>query len=1194
MHPGKPQTIRFDSKRNFPRTVNHIIYKYYLTHMTPKTQFRAPRSRPWMALAIVALMVTCSWPILAAPASNESATEAARDMPPAPPKNIILCSMGPADPYYAVVTDYKDLRGVPDAYVVKFDPTNVYAILPTLKSLQPRYVTIIMKPLELQINFTREFLMMSTQLDDDPFSDFSYGIITGATVSDAQNFIDNIEKAETQGIQTLPLNWSGFSASSINFVSTYPMGYVSELNTSSYSMIYMAENDTGSGLNYFLSNAQVMKNAKVLDIGNNGDPHMVWLFEGGNTDPNPPVWDYNASWVEDPAHARVGLTSNNISQYDLFPAVAFNGACHSGETKSVMVEDDIFATFGDTGGVRRFYTMSDNFSFALSILKTNITGYFAPVGANNANEKDETLYDAFLYNEPLGDIAKRSTDGVIMGFLGNRPNLTIFKEGGSSYGPDIGPSGNFDPNDWSGAKYMLGGKANRVYFGDPLYNPYAQDHTDTIDYTTHKLTPINSTHLRIDLTTNKPSGFQASFWDKFHYSKTRVYEAIELPAAYTNVAGFTVINTSRPLEQAIHAIEEFGGRTYLHLELDTADDPYNALALNASFMISVPAPPAYGVDILGANQTKVALPGATVNFTFDVKNTGDLVDNISLQPTLPPTGWGFHLSFNGSNIAVGATRTAQVNISLPPNALFDDFANVTIRAVSQGNTSVKDTLNLTTRVAVQRGVDILGSRLTGRARPGETREFMVQVINTGNIADAYTLNITDINRQATVVLHNKTLAVGPKMTATTLVSVTAPTYALAGSNVSVRVNATSNNDSSKHDSTLLVTFVDPIFAFKVLGNDQTCSTAPGVPWNYELSVMNLGNSVDSYDITNSSAPMGWKVTFNITRLIIGPSNTDTAFVTITPFPEAQAGSNVTIALTVRSEGNSSMKVTVLLTTLITDVPRLQLIASNNQSSVPSRRLEYQFNLTNLGHLKDSYDIEATTNHGWLVIYIDTNRTGEIKPKGATNFTIDVIIPARTKADTVDILTVKVRSQKYPGIFAQTTVKTTVLPEHALAITMDKLTASIHTNENATFSVTVHNRGNAKLTITISVASEGTIFSWAHMSVGTFVLDWNESREIFFSVSPPLDAKSGNYTYTITAQGGSASQSVLVQVTVLKTKREDKNMMARALLTLGLLLLLCLVIVGVYMSEKRSNEPKPARPQSKLDEEKVPRGTQEEE
>jgi uncharacterized membrane protein len=1164
--------------------------------MTYKAEFRAPRSRPLMALVLVALMVTCSWPILAAPGNNGSATGTARDMPPGPPKNIILCTMGPADPYYAAVTDYKSLRGVPDQYVVHFDPENVDAILPTLKALQPRYVTIIMKPLELQINFTRAFLMMSTQLDEDPFSDFSYGIITGATAADAVNFIENIEKAEAQGIQSLPLNWSGFSASSLNLVSNYPMGYVSDLNPNSYSMIYMKENDTGSGLSFFLSNAQEMKNAKVLDIGNNGDPHMTWLFEGGNTNPNPPVWDYNASWIEDPAHARVGLTSDNISQYDLFPAVAFNGACHSGETKTVMVEDDIFATFGDTGGVRRFYTMSDNFSFALSILKTNITGYFAPVGANIANEKDETLYDAFLYNEPLGDIAKRSTDGVIMGFLGNRPNLTIYKEGESSNGPDIGPSGSFDPNDWSGAKYMLGGKANRVYFGDPLYNPYANDHTDTIDYTTYKLTPINSTHLRVDLTTKKPAGFEAAYWDKFHYSQTRVYKPIELPQAYSNVTGFTIINTSKPLEQAIHALENFDGRTILHLELDTADDPYNALSLNVSFIVSVPAPPVYGVDILGPNQTKVALPGTTAHFTFDIKNTGDFMDNIVLQPTLPPMGWGFQMYLDGSDMAPGAVRTAQVNLSVPPNALVDDLANITVSALSQGNTSIKDTINLTTTVGVLRGVDLLGSRLTGRARPGETRDFLVQVINTGNIVDTYGLNFSDLNRPASVVLHNKTLTVGPKMTGTTRVSVTAPIYATAGSNISVRINVVSNNESQRHDSILLVTFVDPVFAFKILGNDQTCSTAPGVPWTYELSLMNLGNSMDSYDLTNSTVPTGWRVTYNISRLTMGPSNVDSALITITPFPEAPAGSNVTIILTVRSEGNSSAKATVFLTTLITDVPQVQVLASKNQSSVPSRRLEYQFNVTNLGHLKDSYDIEATTNHGWLVIYVDTNRTKELKPLESINFTLDVIIPAKTKADTVDILTVKVRSQNYPNLFAVTTVKTTVLPEYTLAIVLDKLKESIHTNETATFSVKVQNRGNAKLTITVKVASEATSISWAHLTVGSFDLEWNETREIFFSVSPPLDAKSGNYSFTIMAQGGSASQSVDVQVTVLKTERGDKNMMARSLLTLGLLLMLFLVIGGVYLSERQSNEPKPVvkRKDNSLDEKKVPAAAEEEE
>ena len=127
--------------------------------------------------------------------------------------------------------------------------------------------------------------------------------------------------------------------------------------------------------------------------------------------------------------------------------------------------------------------MSDTFSFCLSILKTGITGYFAPCGANNANDQGEDVYNAFLYNEPLGDIHKRSNDGVVMGCLGNRPNLSIYQPGSSTWANDILSSGTFNPDDWSGAAGMLGGKANRIYFGDPLYNPYKFDHSDSLNIT---------------------------------------------------------------------------------------------------------------------------------------------------------------------------------------------------------------------------------------------------------------------------------------------------------------------------------------------------------------------------------------------------------------------------------------------------------------------------------------------------------------------------------------------------------------------------------------------------------------------------------------------------------------------------------------------------------------------------------------
>jgi hypothetical protein len=166
----------------------------------------------------------------------------------------------------------------------------------------------------------------------------------------------------------------------------------------------------------------------------------------------------------------MGITPENLSGVDLYPAVMFSGTCHSGVPKRALIEGDIAATFGDPGWTTRFYNMSDDFSFFNRIIRNNVTGYFAPIGANHGYMSIYDQWNALRFHEPLGDIQKRSVDQVVMGFMGNRPNLRLYNEGEWS-GNDILPSGTFDPDDWPSAASMLGGKANRVYYGDPLYDP---------------------------------------------------------------------------------------------------------------------------------------------------------------------------------------------------------------------------------------------------------------------------------------------------------------------------------------------------------------------------------------------------------------------------------------------------------------------------------------------------------------------------------------------------------------------------------------------------------------------------------------------------------------------------------------------------------------------------------------------------
>ncbi len=477
------------------------------------------------------------------------------------------------------------LRNYRNAQVVTFDPANVYSLLAPLIGLMPRYVAVVIKPDELYINFVREFLMMSTQLDPDPFPDFSYGYITGATAQDAVNFVNKIIQAETQNIKNYPLRAGGYAASTVNYVYPFSSNYFHYLNPTVSSTIYMMTDDSASGKNFFLANTNLMQNNKILNIGHNGDPHMVWLFEGGNSNPNPPVWAYDPLKIEDPAYSRVGLTSFDIAPINLYPAVVFNGACHQAVPKKVLVESDIAATFGNTQGQSEFYNMSDTFSFALTILKTGITGYFAACGANNANDGGEDLYNSFLYNEPLGDIHKRSHDGVVMGFLGNNINLKLFQQGGSSGGCDVLSSGSFNPNQWSGACYMLGGKANRIYFGDPLFHPFELHKSDSLTLTWSSITPVNSTALDINLNFKKPSGFWP-VWDKFHHGQTRIYKAVEMPPLFGNINSISIIDSSGPYSMAIHALEKFHGRTFLHLEVDIPIDNMDAASYSMTFRVN--------------------------------------------------------------------------------------------------------------------------------------------------------------------------------------------------------------------------------------------------------------------------------------------------------------------------------------------------------------------------------------------------------------------------------------------------------------------------------------------------------------------------------------------------------------------------------------------------------------------------------
>ena len=82
------------------------------------------------------------------------------------------------------------LQRMHDAEVLRFDatPTELEA---QLRALNPRYVAVVDVPENIGRDYVIDLNRMSRRMDDDPYADFLWGIVTGYDAAGAQRMVDN-------------------------------------------------------------------------------------------------------------------------------------------------------------------------------------------------------------------------------------------------------------------------------------------------------------------------------------------------------------------------------------------------------------------------------------------------------------------------------------------------------------------------------------------------------------------------------------------------------------------------------------------------------------------------------------------------------------------------------------------------------------------------------------------------------------------------------------------------------------------------------------------------------------------------------------------------------------------------------------------------------------------------------------------
>ncbi|MHC4493696.1 MAG: hypothetical protein ACYTDU_19005 [Planctomycetota bacterium] len=283
-----------------------------------------------------------------------------------------------------------------------------------LAKLDPGFVAVVVPPDTLDVNFHFDFLERASRLDADPFVDFAFGYLTGATPKEAEAFAKGIQAAARH---KLPRTILEFGPSS-----------------RPYGLTGASPHKTAEGF-------------KVRRLAHEQDAADV----AGTLERLKGIGIFQAWGHGYPDGVHEGLKGRKLreSGLDLHPALYFSGPCYCGVTSG---------WYSTAGGrvERKKLDLED--SFLLALIKARAGGIFAGLDPDRGETNHHEFEHLLMTGEELGMVSKSTYDDVVLAYRRPRLELPRYEPGRRRPHRDIHDT-------------MISGGACRALFGDPTARP---------------------------------------------------------------------------------------------------------------------------------------------------------------------------------------------------------------------------------------------------------------------------------------------------------------------------------------------------------------------------------------------------------------------------------------------------------------------------------------------------------------------------------------------------------------------------------------------------------------------------------------------------------------------------------------------------------------------------------------------------
>ena len=458
---------------------------------------------------------------------------------------------------------------------------------------------------------------------------------------------------------------------------------------------------------------------------------------------------------------------------------------------------------------------------------------------------------------------------------------------------------------------------------------------------------------------------------------------------------------------------------------------------------------------LEPDYTRILTDQTAVTYTHTLTNASNYTETISLSKQHTEE-WLESLTPDDSvELGPWATDSVIFNLEIPPDSGgVTDIATITATLGSVISARAVDTTTVQSNYAFE----LLPLAQSSLAGPSEVVTFTHFLTNTGNIADAFNLEVAnDQGGWANPVLSEETIALSPGGSQEIVITVTVPSGAYLGqvNETTLTVSSTSTGESQSAVDTITVEI--PVIRTVAIGLPASSSAYPEETVTYHHQITNTGNISDSYSLTAASQ-LGWSgLTVEPTEVTLTAGESHPFTVTFTVPASAEAGLLEHTTVTATSQSDSNVSATLVDTTTVSLVSSFTFTADQAAEALPGESLVYTHTLENLGNAEELFDLTANSSLSWTVA-VSPQSTVTLAAGGTAQVAVTVTVPSDAAAGLLDTTVVTATSQS-EGAQAQVTDETTVLAVPAVEIAPPHEDSALP-GSSVVYTHTLINSGNA--------------------------------------------------------------------------------------------------------------------------------------